>query len=247
MSPQRIFLSVVIPCFNETPRLGGTLDDVLAWVGKACRPTEIIVVDDGSTDGTAEFVVQRMATVPGLRLIQFPGNAGKGAAVRAGMQAACGERRAFIDADGAVPFEEIERLLEALDSGADLAVGSRVLDPSLVKALLHRRFFGFFFRTLVRGLVVRHVADTQCGFKLFHAAAADTLFARQRIAGFAFDVEVLGRAERLGLRVAEIAVRWRERPKSKVRVLRDGLAMAGDVLRIRAELGRGKARPLRAL
>lgn len=164
------------------------------------------------------------------------------------MQSAQGELRAFIDADGAVPFEDIEILEGAVALGADLAIGSRVVDRSKIDALAHRRFFGFFFRTLVRAVVARSVEDTQCGFKLFRAQAAEAVFAHQIVTGFAFDVEVIGRAERLGFHVAELAIRWREQSGSKVRVLRDGLHMVADVLRLRVALGRprGDAAQLRS-
>jgi dolichyl-phosphate beta-glucosyltransferase len=230
-------LSVVIPSYNEAARLRRTLDDVRAQTRHRSGATEIVVVDDGSTDGTADLVRRTREEAPEVRLLQLPSNQGKGAAVRAGMRDARGVRRAFIDADGAVPFEEIRRLEAALDQGADVAVGSRVLDPSLVEALAHRKFAGLVFRTWVKLLAVRSVEDTQCGFKLFTAGAADALFAVQLIPTFAFDVEVLARAERLGMRIAEVGVRWRDQPGSKVRVLHDGLAMAKDVLRIRRALG----------
>jgi dolichyl-phosphate beta-glucosyltransferase len=233
---------VVIPCFNETKRLRRTVDDVISWAQRHQRLIEIIVADDGSTDGTAELVARWKSDLPMLSVVALPRNEGKGAAVRAGMRAATGELRAFIDADGAVPFDDIEILERAVRAGADVAVGSRVVDTSKVEALVHRRFFGFFFRALVRTLVVSSVDDTQCGFKLFRAPAADALFASQIISGFAFDVEVIGRAERLGFHVVELAVRWREQRGSKVRVIRNGLKMVADVLRLRTALGSMSAR-----
>jgi len=236
-SPAALSLSIVIPCFNEAGRIRATLDEIIAWARSRNRSVEIIVVDDASSDATSAVVSESIGEVPHSRLVRLERNAGKGGTVRAGMAVARGRRRGFVDADGAVPFEEIERLEAALDGGADIAIGSRVLDPTLVDARLHRRFFGFFFRCLVWALMVRTVRDTQCGFKLFQAASADALLARQLTAGYAFDVELLGRAERLGLRIAEIPVRWREKPGSKVRVVRDGLAMAADVVRLRARLG----------
>src|SRR6185312_7327044 len=165
-----------------------------------------VIADDGSTDGTADLAAQWSAQIPSLRVVRLPNNRGKGAAVRAGLLSTRADRRAFIDADGAVPFAEIERLEQAIAEGADIAVGSRALDPSRVEALFHRQFFGFFFRTLVRLLAVRTVDDTQCGFKLFTGSAADTVFAEQRIPGFAFDVEAIARAERAGLKIVELPV-----------------------------------------
>ena len=230
-------LSVVIPCFNEAARLRRTLGDVLEWTRANHVSAEIIAVDDGSTDETVSLIEQWMRDTPELSLVRLPHNRGKGAAVRAGMRAATGERRAFIDADGAVPFREMERFGRALDEGADIVIGSRVLDPSRVEALAHRRYIGAAFRGMVRWLLVRGVEDTQCGFKLFRAAAADLVFTEQRLTGFAFDVEVLARAERLGLRIVELPVEWHEQKGSKVRLVRDGLAMAADLVRLRRRLG----------
>jgi dolichyl-phosphate beta-glucosyltransferase len=230
-------LSVIIPCFNERARLRRTLDEVAAWARARGRAIEIIVADDGSTDGTPDIAREWAAEIGGLRIVALPRNEGKGAAVRAGLLAARASLRAFVDADGATPFEEIEVLETLVARGADVAVGSRTLDTSKVDALVHRQFFGLLFRTLVRTLLVRTVEDTQCGFKLFRADAAERLFTEQLVPGFAFDVEVIGRAERAGLHVAETAVRWREQPGSKVRVLIDGMKMALDVLRLRMALG----------
>jgi dolichyl-phosphate beta-glucosyltransferase len=228
---------VIIPCFNERVRLRRTVDEVAAWARERGRAIEILVADDGSSDGTADLARQWIPDVPGLRVVVLPRHQGKGATVRAGILAACADRRIFIDADGAALFSEIHALEHAIAEGADVAVGSRVLDPSKVDALYHRRLFGFFFRALVRALLVRAVDDTQCGFKLFRASAVTPLFAEQLVPGFAFDVEVLSRAERAGLRVVEVAVRWREQDGSKVHVLRDGLKMVFDVLRLRLALG----------
>lgn len=229
---RRPALSIIVPCFNEAARLGATLADIRLWLARESLPAEIIVVDDGSGDDTSDLVSRLARDAPELRLIRLSANQGKGAAVAAGMLAALGDLRGFVDADGAVPFEEIRKLMAAIADGAALAVGSRVVDPSLVDALLHRRLFGVLFRLWVNVLAVRTVRDTQCGFKLFTAAAAESLFPDLRSPRFAFDVEVLRRAERRGLRIAEVAVRWREQRGSKVRVLRDGLAMAAEVLRI---------------
>jgi dolichyl-phosphate beta-glucosyltransferase len=232
---------VIIPCFNERTRLRRTVDEVVAWARDRGRTLEILVADDGSTDGTADLARAWIGDVPGLRVVALPSHQGKGASVRAGLLAARADRRVFIDADGATPFPEIDALEHAVANGADVAVGSRVLDRSKVEALYYRQFFGFFFRAFVRALLVRTVEDTQCGFKLFRGSAVTPLFTEQVVPGFAFDVEVLSRAERAGLRVVEVAVRWHDQRGSKVRVIRDGLKMAVDVLRLRRALG-----PLRA-
>jgi dolichyl-phosphate beta-glucosyltransferase len=226
-------LSVVVPCFNERARVGGVLDDIVRWARARQRSVEIIVVDDASTDGTPEVVLERMKTTPELRLIRLERHAGKGGTVRAGICAGLGARRCFVDADGAFSFDDIERMEAAMDEGADVVVGSRVPGSSLTDVMRwDRRLASAGFRALVRLLLVRSVEDTQCGFKLFRGDVAAALFLEQRVTGFAFDVEVLHRAEQAGLRIAEVPVHCRRRVGSNIHVIRDGLSMAADVLRL---------------
>lgn len=231
-------LSVVLPAFNEAARLGPYLADVRAYLARAYpHAHEVIVVDDGSTDGTADLV-RRHAAGWRLRLLGHTANRGKGAAVRTGVLAARGRRVLFADADGATPIGEVRRLSAALDRGAAVAVGSRhVPGPGVVRERNPRRAAaGWVFRRAVRGLVGVGVADTQCGFKLFTAAAARELFAAGAEAGYLFDVELLALAERLGYPVAEVAVNWAERPGSKVRLVRDSARMFAGLWALRRRL-----------
>ena len=232
--------SVVIPAFNEARRLPRYLYDVVSYFDGRDEPYEVLVVDDGSTDDTAERVREMAAEHRAVALLSWPTNRGKGAAVAAGMRQARGTLRLMTDADGATPILELKRLEAAVQGGADLAVGSRALpDPSVVvHARPHRRIFGHVFITLVRALGVRQVMDTQCGFKLFRGPVADDLFGALRTEGFGFDVELVLRAERRGYRIAEVPVNWADQPGSKVGVLKDGPGMVAQIIAARLRLAR---------
>ena len=227
--------SVVIPAFNEARRLPAYLDDVVAYFDGRGEPYEVIVVDDGSSDGTGDAVLARARQSPAVRLLRLPENAGKGAAVRAGMRAATGAVRLFADADGATPIAELKRFEPALAAGADVVIAPRVLaDPAVsVAALRHRVAAGRLFNWLVARLGLQGVADSQCGFKALSARAAEDLFERLRTRGFGFDVELLLLAQRAGYRVVEVPVNWADQAGSKVGVLRHGPGMLGQIARAR--------------
>ena len=234
--PPSVDLSIVIPAFNEGTRLPATLTALMAFLDRDARRAEVIIVDDGSRDDTSAQVRRFESLDARVRLIRLPQNRGKGYAVRTGIVNSAGSLVLFADADGATPFEELARLEAQLQAGARVAIGSRgVRDRTTrVQARLYRRVLGRLFHAVVRTFAVHGITDTQCGFKLFDAEAAHDLFSRMRMTGFSFDVEVLLMAIRSGYRVAEVPVNWTHQPGSKVRVLRDGLLMARDVLRIRA-------------
>lgn len=229
-------LSIVVPAFNEAGRIVPTLREMLAALTQADRWGEVIVVDDGSTDGTAAVALALTAEDTRVRLIRLPDNQGKGYAVRTGVANARGDRVLFADADGATPIGELARLDAALDEGADVAIGSRALAARDVTVATHpaRRIAGRIFHQLVRAAGVRGIADTQCGFKLFTARAASDLFPRLRLTGYAFDVELMLAAQRREMRIAEVPVNWTHQAGSKVHVVQDGLRMARDVIRIRS-------------
>jgi len=237
--------SVVIPAYNEALRLPAHLAEVVAYFDGRKEPYEVLVVDDGSRDETAARVLEAQATHPPVTLHRLGVNRGKGFAVRAGMRAARGLLRLMADADGATPIGEVERLEAAIQAGADIAVGSRALrDPTVSRQVrLHRQLSGDLFNLLVRRLGVPGIKDTQCGFKLFRAAAADTLFGELRTDGFGFDVELLLLARRRGYQVAEVAINWADQPGSKVVVWKDGPRMLAQILAARRRLaksGRGR-------
>jgi dolichyl-phosphate beta-glucosyltransferase len=229
-------LSVVIPAYNEAERLPPTLLRIAAAL--AGRECEIVVADDGSRDGTAEAALA--LGLPGLRVLRAERNRGKGDAVRRGMLGAVGARRLMTDADLSTPIEDLARLEAALDAGADVAIGSRAVADSQVE--VHQPFYreamGRLFNACVRGLLLPGLHDTQCGFKLFTAAAAERAFARSVLDGFGFDVEVLYAARRAGLRIAEVGVTWRNDAATRVTLGRGARAFA-DLLAIRRNGARG--------
>lgn len=230
-------LSVVIPAYNEARRILPYLRAITAYLNRRGLSCEILVVDDGSEDDTAGLVERTGTQYSHIRLIRLPRNSGKGAAVRAGMQAAQGEFQLFTDADGATPIQELEQLEAAMKHGADLAIGSRTLASRdsryRVQARLHRTLLGNLFNRIVQRLGISGIKDTQCGFKLFRKSVAQDLFSIARIDGYGFDLELLYVAQRRGYRIAEIPINWADQPGSKVRVFRDGLRMLGELLAIR--------------
>jgi dolichyl-phosphate beta-glucosyltransferase len=233
---------VVVPAFNEARRLPHYLEEIVAYFGGRGGEYDVLVVDDGSTDGTlavAEACGRRHPAVSGMRLDT---NRGKGVAVSRGMLAVSGELRLFADADGATPIAELKRLEAAFAAGADIAIGSRVLrDPSVsVTAQPHRVAAGRLFNWLVARLGLWGIADSQCGFKAFTAAAAQDLFPRVQTRGFGFDFELLMLARARGYRIIEVPVTWADQPGSKVGVLKDGPRMLLQILRAALRARRGR-------
>ena len=236
MNPQPLDLSIIIPAFNEELRLPRTLDAVIAYVHRHPERAEIIVVDDGSSDGTAALVNAYAEKNPELRLVPNGTNRGKGYSVRHGMLEARGEIALFTDADLSTPIEEADKLLAALrNEGCDGAIGSRAVDRSLIQVhqSLIREQAGIFFNRLVRWITGISFSDTQCGFKAFRRGRARILFEQQRIERFGFDPEILFLAKRHGLHVAEIPVRWSHDAGTKVNVAADGIRMFMELLVIR--------------
>jgi dolichyl-phosphate beta-glucosyltransferase len=236
--------SIIIPAFNEEARLWPTLDSVWSYLSQRGNQFEIIVVDDGSTDGTAELVRRFGADHHEVRCISYHPNRGKGFAVRTGALAAAGEFVLFNDADGSTPIAELERLEHALEEGADLAIGSRALeDPSTkVETTWVRKAIGRMFNAAANVIAVPGIADTQCGFKLFRKDPAHALFAKQKSERMAFDVEILFLAKKAGYEIAEIPINWINVPGSKVRFGIDPLQMLIDVIRLRIRDWRGEYR-----
>ena len=227
-------ISIVIPAFNEALRLPATLNRVEEFLKTSRLSAEVIVVDDGSRDTTAEVVRQRATTWAPLRLVVSDRNAGKGAAVRLGMAQAQGRYRIFSDADLSVPIDDLEKLLRPLRSGAGVAIASRGLKDSQVE--LHQPWYretmGKGFNRMVRVFVLGGVHDTQCGFKAFTAEVADRVFPALQTRGFGFDVEVLYRAQRAGYQIVEVPTRWINSPQSRVHPIRHSTIMFVELLAI---------------
>lgn len=236
-------ISIVIPAYNEENRLPATLKKIAAYLREAeWGPAEILVVNDGSRDRTAVAAAHVAAAEPGIRVLENPGNRGKGYSVRHGMLEASGDWVLFSDADLSAPIEELEKLWQAArERKASVAFGSRALDRNLigVRQPLLRDLAGRTFNLTMRLITGLPWHDTQCGFKLFQRAAAQAVFSRQLLEGFGFDVEVLFLARILGFPAVEVPVRWNNVEGSKVTALR-GLAGFVDPLRVRWNQIRGK-------
>jgi len=228
-------LSIVIPAYNESARIGQTLERVLACVDRQGWDAEVLVVDDGSEDRTVEIVRGWMERSTRLRLVRNVGNRGKGYSVRNGLLQAAGEVVMFTDADLSAPMEEAERLLAAIQEGADVAIGSRWMDRTrqTIHQPLYRRFFGRCFNWVTRTVMGLPFKDTQCGFKAFTRAAAQVIFRLQRIERWGFDPEVLFIARKLGYTIREVPVTWGHDERSRMSYLRDGLKMLEEMAAIR--------------
>ncbi|MBW4038630.1 MAG: glycosyltransferase family 2 protein [Acidobacteria bacterium] len=235
-------LSIVIPAYNESARIDATLARVLECVGNRHWDAEILVVDDGSTDTTVSAIQAWMARAPQVKLIRNPGNRGKGYSVRNGLLQASGDIVMFTDADLSAPIEEAERLFEAIDAGADVAIGSRWLDKQkqTVHQPIYRRFFGRCFNGVTRGLIGLPYKDTQCGFKAFRREAAQTIFRLQTIERWGFDPEILFIARKLKYTIVEVPVTWGHDERSRISYLKDGTKMLEEMAEIRANSLRGR-------
>jgi dolichyl-phosphate beta-glucosyltransferase len=227
-------LSAVIPAYNEAERMPRYLPEVIEFCSTLPGGGEVLVVDDGSQDGTASYVESLAATAPVLRLVRQPRNMGKGAAVRRGVMEAKGDYILFADADGATPIAEASRLLQAAEDGSDVVIGSRKIAAESVRRerSLLREFIGSTFYRITNLLAVPGIEDTQCGFKLFRRAAAERIFPKLHETGWAFDVEILFLAQKFGLTIEEVPVNWTAVEGSKVRP-KDAIHMVLALLRIR--------------
>jgi dolichyl-phosphate beta-glucosyltransferase len=227
--------SIILPAYNESARIAATLDKILAYAGRRSGNAEIVVVNDGSSDGTAELVREYARRYPGLLLLENPGNRGKGYSVRNGMLHARGDVLLFSDADLSSPIEEADKLFAAIERGADIAIGSRWLDPSLQtqKQPLYRQLFGRIFNLALRIILDLQFKDTQCGFKAFTRRSAQAIFPVQKIERWGFDPELLFLAKTLRFTVSEVPVAWSHREGTRINPLRDGIRMFEEMLRIR--------------
>lgn len=235
-------VSVVIPAFNEANRLGLTLETVAAFLRKQAWDSEIRVVDDGSSDDT--LGVARRFVASGTRLVvQEEPHRGKGGAVKAGLMAATADFRFICDADLSMPIAELVRFLPPQAPAFDVAIGSREgVRARRIGEPVYRHLMGRVFNYGVQRLVLPGIEDSQCGFKMFTAAAVRSIFPKVSVDGWAFDVEVLAVARAQGLRIVEVPIEWHYRAESRLNMLSDGWAMLNELLKIRIRSARGRYR-----
>lgn len=238
----RYTYSIIIPAYNESERISASLDKIVAYIAEQQWGAEVIVVNDGSRDNTAEIVRDYAKSHPMVKLIENPGNRGKGYTVRNGMMHAHGDILLFTDADLSSPIQEAQKLFAAIDKGADVTFGSRWLQAELQteRQPFYRQVFGRIFNLLLRIILGLKYKDTQCGFKAFTRKAAHQIFSRQMIDRWGFDPEILFLAEKFGFKVAEVPVEWAHDNRSKINPVTDGAKMFVEMLRVRWANATGK-------
>ena len=234
-SSDTLTYSIVIPAYNESSRIRPTLDEILRYSKERNWDVEIVVVNDGSRDDTAAIIREYGKVHPQIKLIENPGNRGKGYSVRNGMLHARGDICLFTDADLSSPIGEAQKLFDAIASGADIAIGSRWLRAELQteRQPLYRQLLGRIFNLALRLVLGLKFADTQCGFKAFRREAAQKIFPLQKIERWGFDPEILFLARKLGFTVKEVPVVWAHSEGTRLHPFRDGLRMFVDVLHVR--------------
>jgi dolichyl-phosphate beta-glucosyltransferase len=234
MSSGPLKLSIVIPSFNEEKRLPATLERIASYIQSSERNTEVIVVDDGSTDRTTAVAQSYAGRIENLRVVSNGRNRGKGYSVKHGSMEARGEIVLFTDADLSAPIEEADKLLAKMGE-YDVAIGSRAMNRALIEVheSAFREFAGIVFNKIVRIILRLPFVDTQCGFKAFQREKCKILFEQQTIERFGFDPELLYLARHHGLKTIEVAVRWAHSPATKINMWRDSLQMFLDVVVIR--------------
>jgi dolichyl-phosphate beta-glucosyltransferase len=234
--------SIIIPAYNESRRIVPTLNKVLTYLAERGWDAELIIVNDGSRDDTAEIVRRFVEKNRMMRLVENPGNRGKGYSVRKGMLDARGDVLLFSDADLSSPIEEAAKLFQAIANGADVAIGSRWMNAELQteRQPLYRQLFGRLFNVMLRVVLGLKYKDTQCGFKAFTSRAAREIFPLQTIERWSFDPELIFLAQEQGFKVVEVPVQWSHDEKTTIRPLRDGTRMFFEVMKIRWNAITGK-------
>lgn len=238
-------MAVIIPAYNEDQRILPTLERVRDYLSGQNYSWSVTLISDGSSDRTVGIGQEFAAQNPGFHVIDYKPNRGKGYAVRTGMLSVEGDMILFSDADLAAPIEEVEKLLEHMKAGADVAIGSRPLKDSdlEIRQPFYREMLGRAFNFAVQLMAIRGIKDTQCGFKLFTQKAARDVFSRCKLDGFSFDFEALMVARDLGYRIDEVPIRWRHQEGSKVVLMRDGPRMLRDLVKLRLKGKRARLEP----
>ncbi len=227
-------LSIIVPAYNEEERLKESLPKILTYLDSQNYSYEVVVVDDGSVDRTSQVAAEIGGKHP-VRVLRNEPNRGKGFSIKRGMMEARGDYRLFSDADLSTPIEELGKFWPMAADGNDVVIGSRALPGSIleVRQAFYRELMGRAFNLIVQTLLVAGIRDTQCGFKMFSARAAEKIFPLQTLSGFSFDVELLVLARKHGFKIAEVPVRWINSPASKVSAWRDSTRMFADLIRLK--------------
>jgi len=230
-----MYLSIVIPAYNEEGRIGTSLTEIYSFLKKRNYDFEIIVVDDGSKDKTLNLLSEYSQNIPNLIVLKNESNQGKGFSVKKGVLNSKGDIILYTDADLSTPIEELDKLIYWLDEGYLISIGSRDLPESQVNRhqAWYRELMGKIFNRIIRLILNLDYHDTQCGFKCFRSDAALEIFKGLRLCGFSFDVEMLFVAKHRGIKVKEVPVRWYNSPESKVEIIRDSSKMLWDILKLR--------------
>lgn len=225
------YLSIIIPAYNEELRIQESLDKINEYFSEKDYSTEILVVDDGSSDDTIKIAEKNEF----VKVVPQPKNMGKGAAVRRGMLEAGGTYRIFSDADLSTPIYETDKILNELNDGYEVSIGSRAVDYSSIKKHqpFYREFMGKTFNKIVQTMVINGISDTQCGFKGFTEKAANDIFRDAKIDGFGFDVEILYLANKKGYNIKEVSVEWYNDERSKINPIKDSAKMFMEVLKVK--------------
>ena len=228
-------LSIIIPAYNEEPNLGQTLEDVASYLNQSSENYEVIVVNDGSTDKTAEIAQGKSGLFKNFRLLNNPGNRGKGYAVKNGVLQAQGESVLFMDADNSTQINQLPKLVEMIDQGSDIAIASRRIPGAEIDTLqpLHRRIMGNFYILATHLILGTNVRDFNCGFKLFTKKSAQKLFSMLTRDDWSFDAELIFLAAKLGFRLKEVPIKWQDKRTSKVKPLQDGIKSLLDLFAIK--------------
>lgn len=238
-----MYLSIIIPAYNEEARLPGTLHKVDSFLSEQAYTFEVLLVENGSSDRTADIAVQFAARHPFFRFMRV-GTKSKALAVKHGMLAASGEYRFLCDADLSMPIEELPKFLPPAQEEFDVAIGSReVCGAVRYREPLYRHLMGRAYNVLIQRFLVDGIEDTQCGFKSFSGDAAECLFRMQCMEGLSFDAELLFIARNLGFRIVEVPIKWYFNGDSRVRLMRDSASMIWDIVRIRRNGQVGKYAP----
>ena len=232
-----MYLSIVIPAYNEEKRIGTSLIKISSYLKKRYHDFEIIVIDDGSNDDTLNLLTEFSQKIPNLIVLKNESNQGKGFSVKKGVLKSRGEIILFTDADMSTPIEEIDKLIGWLKNGYQISIGSRALPDSEIKrySAWYRQIMGKTFNGIIRFILNLDYHDTQCGFKCFRNDVALEIFKSIKHCGFSFDVEMLFIAKNQGIKVKEVPVRWYNSPDSKVKIIQDSSIMLWDVLKLRLE------------